>query len=803
MAKQSIISLGKIDSDIEGDFREIDERDLPLIITRDVVLFPEVLFPINLTRDAAVKVAEAAHKHHLKVGVISQKDPSVDNPKFSDICRYGVIGFILEVFEMPDGTKTALFKTGQRFELVGPGAYKQIPGAPSGRITLLRDIKARMSDKEFLALVQSIKQTTIDILEATGGPEQNDLKNNINNAEDPYFLINLIATHSPLPQEAKQELLAEGHIKKRAFMLMAELSRSQQMAEIMAKIRRRTQRNMEEQQRQAFLHGQIEAIKQELYGDDASETSALSKKAAEKDMPQEVMAIVKREISKLDRLNPQSPDFSVQYNYVETLLNLPWNEKTALSTDFAKAEKILDRDHYGLEKVKERVLEQLAVMMHTPEGRSPIICLVGAPGVGKTSIGKSVAEALGRKYTRVSLGGMHDESEIRGHRRTYIGAMPGRIIDAIRRAGSNNPLMLLDEIDKLGNDFRGDPSAALLEALDPEQNSRFHDNYIDIDYDLSNTRFLATANNLATIPQPLIDRMEIIEMPGYLPEEKREIARRHLIPRALKKHGFGPDASDKLSVSFDSEAIDLIVSSYTAESGVRQLEKAIEKLVRQMVLRRMRGQIKDKARYRITPKVVKDILGPERYSRERYDYASMPGVATGLAWTAVGGEILFIESSLADSKGEKLTLTGNLGDVMKESAMIALQYVRSRAQEFGINADALNDKVLHIHVPEGAIPKDGPSAGITMASSIVSTLTGRPLRKGFAMTGEMTLRGKVLPVGGIKEKVLAAKRAGLTDIVLSKENRKDVEGEIKPEMLEGITFHYVATYAEVFDLVIA
>ena len=799
---QPIISVGQINTDIEDKFQEADVNDLPLLITRDGVLFPGVVFPISLTREAAIKVAEASHKERIKIGVISQTDPSIENPKVADLCKYGVVAIVLEVFELPNGTKTALIKTQNRFEFLGKGASKAVHGVPSGMVMMLRDTKPRISDKEFLALVQTIRQTTNNILNAAVGPEQSDLKQNINNTEDPFLLVNVIATHSPFSVETKQELLAEGHLKKRAFMLMAELARSEQMAEIMANIRQRTQRNLEEHQRNAFLQNQIEAIKQELYGDDASETVELTRRAEKKDMPEEVKAAVNREIAKLDRLNPQSPDYSVQYNYVETLLQLPWNEKTELSTDFAQAEQILERDHYGLEKVKERVLEQLAVMMHTPDRRSPIICLVGAPGVGKTSIGKSVAEALGRTYTRVSLGGMHDESEIRGHRRTYIGAMPGRIIDAIKRAGSSNPLMLLDEIDKLGNDFRGDPSAALLEALDPEQNARFHDNYIDIDYDLSKTLFLATANTLSTVPQPLIDRMEIIEMPGYLPEEKREIARRHLIPRALANHGFGKDAEDKMKIEFRDDALDLMIASYTAESGVRQLEKAVDKMVRHTVLQRMRGAIKSEKKFTITPAVVKKFLGAERYSRERYDYDSIPGVATGLAWTAVGGEILFIESSLADSKGEKLTLTGNLGDVMKESAMIALQYVRSRADEFGIKPDVLTDKTLHIHVPEGAIPKDGPSAGITMASSILSTLTSRPLNKGYAMTGEMTLRGKVLPVGGIKEKVLAAKRAGLTDIILSKENRKDVEGEIKPEMLSGITFHYVSTFPEVVDIVL-
>ena len=484
----------------------------------------------------------------------------------------------------------------------------------------------------------------------------------------------------------------------------------------------------------------------------------------------------------------------MQYSYLDTLTDLPWNKPSVLSTDFVKAEEILESEHYGLEKVKERILEQLAVMMHNPSGRSPIICLVGAPGVGKTSLGKSVAAALGRKYCRVSLGGMHDEAEIRGHRRTYIGAMPGRIIDAVRRAGSSNPLLLLDEIDKLGKDFRGDPSSALLEVLDPEQNSHFHDNYVDVDFDLSNVLFIATANTLSTVPQPLIDRMEIIEMPGYLIEEKEEIARRHLIRRAL-----ADNAVEQGSVEFTREALVKIVDNYTSESGVRQLEKEIASMIRKLILRKMRG---NDIPAEITPELVRQLLGVERFTRERYDVAGIPGVATGLAWTAVGGEILFIESSLAQAKGDKLTLTGNLGDVMKESAMIALHYVKSHAPEFGIDPEIFEKQSLHIHVPEGAIPKDGPSAGITMATSIVSAFTRRPLKAGIAMTGELTLRGKVLPVGGIKEKILAAKRAGIDEIILSVDNRKDI-ADIKPEYIKGMTFHYVSTVSDVINIALA
>ncbi|WP_290452335.1 endopeptidase La, partial [uncultured Duncaniella sp.] len=606
------------------------------------------------------------------------------------------------------------------------------------------------------------------------------------------LMVNMISTHAGFDLSEKMDLLRHSRLKDRAMQLMALIARQEQFFEIRSEIRRKAMKNIDEQQRNHFLQHEFEALREQLYGND-DDSIAFEKKAAALNMPEKVRAAFNKELEKLRRLNPQSPDYSVQYSYLQVLTDLPWNVEDAINADFSEAERTLDRDHYGLEKVKERILEQLAVMMNTPHGRSPIICLVGAPGVGKTSLGQSIARALNRKYQRVSLGGLHDESEIRGHRRTYIGAMPGRIIDAVRRAGSSNPVLLLDEIDKTGNDFKGDPSAALLEVLDPEQNSHFHDNYVDVDYDLSHVLFIATANTLSTIPQPLLDRMEIIDISGYLMEEKIEIARRHLIPRVSKENGFGED-----EINFTPEAITKMVEGYTSESGVRQLEKQIAKVVRRIVLRKMRGEGYS---LNVTPETLREYLGVERFTPERYEASDHPGVAVGLAWTAVGGEILFIESSFSQAKNEKLTLTGNLGDVMKESAIIASQIVRSYSDRYGIDSEWFDTHALHIHVPEGAIPKDGPSAGITLCTSILSALTGRPVRNRLAMTGEITLRGKVLPVGGIKEKILAAKRAGITDIILCADNRKDIE-DIRPIYLEGLTFHYVKNIEDVFDIAI-
>lgn len=786
-----IISIGQIDISPNGKQASPTLDDLPVIPLRDMVLFPFITVPIMMGRDLTVRTVNAAVEKKIPVGVFCQTDPGIETPSVSDLNTYGVIADVVKVLELPDGTTTAILSARGKVKILGEGPGETIPGALSVRAKECRETTPRPTDKEFAVLIEDIRSTTLRIL-GQNGDNSNELIVNIKDLKAPGLMVNMISTHAGFDLSEKMDLLRHSRLKDRAMQLMALIARQEQFFEIRSEIRRKAMKNIDEQQRNHFLQHEFEALREQLYGND-DDSIAFEKKAAALNMPEKVRAAFNKELEKLRRLNPQSPDYSVQYSYLQVLTDLPWNVEDAINADFSEAERTLDRDHYGLEKVKERILEQLAVMMNTPHGRSPIICLVGAPGVGKTSLGQSIARALNRKYQRVSLGGLHDESEIRGHRRTYIGAMPGRIIDAVRRAGSSNPVLLLDEIDKTGNDFKGDPSAALLEVLDPEQNSHFHDNYVDVDYDLSHVLFIATANTLSTIPQPLLDRMEIIDISGYLMEEKIEIARRHLIPRVSKENGFGED-----EINFTPEAITKMVEGYTSESGVRQLEKQIAKVVRRIVLRKMRGE---EYSLNVTPETLREYLGVERFTPERYEASDHPGVAVGLAWTAVGGEILFIESSFSQAKNEKLTLTGNLGDVMKESAIIASQIVRSYSDRYGIDSEWFDTHALHIHVPEGAIPKDGPSAGITLCTSILSALTGRPVRNRLAMTGEITLRGKVLPVGGIKEKILAAKRAGITDIILCADNRKDIE-DIRPIYLEGLTFHYVKNIEDVFDIAI-
>ncbi|WP_286527741.1 endopeptidase La [Duncaniella freteri] len=786
-----IISIGQIDISPDGKQASPTLDDLPVIPLRDMVLFPFITVPIMMGRDLTVRTVNAAVEKKIPVGVFCQTDPGIETPSVSDLNTYGVIADVVKVLELPDGTTTAILSARGKVKILGEGPGETIPGALSVRAKECRETTPRPTDKEFAVLIEDIRSTTLRIL-GQNGDNSNELIVNIKDLKAPGLMVNMISTHAGFDLSEKMDLLRHSRLKDRAMQLMALIARQEQFFEIRSEIRRKAMKNIDEQQRNHFLQHEFEALREQLYGND-DDSIAFEKKAAALNMPEKVRAAFNKELEKLRRLNPQSPDYSVQYSYLQVLTDLPWSVEDAINADFSEAERTLDRDHYGLEKVKERILEQLAVMMNTPHGRSPIICLVGAPGVGKTSLGQSIARALNRKYQRVSLGGLHDESEIRGHRRTYIGAMPGRIIDAVRRAGSSNPVLLLDEIDKTGNDFKGDPSAALLEVLDPEQNSHFHDNYVDVDYDLSHVLFIATANTLSTIPQPLLDRMEIIDISGYLMEEKIEIARRHLIPRVSKENGFGED-----EINFTPEAITKMVEGYTSESGVRQLEKQIAKVVRRIVLRKMRGEGYS---LNVTPETLREYLGVERFTPERYEASDHPGVAVGLAWTAVGGEILFIESSFSQAKNEKLTLTGNLGDVMKESAIIASQIVRSYSDRYGIDSEWFDTHALHIHVPEGAIPKDGPSAGITLCTSILSALTGRPVRNRLAMTGEITLRGKVLPVGGIKEKILAAKRAGITDIILCADNRKDIE-DIRPIYLEGLTFHYVKNIEDVFDIAI-
>lgn len=784
-----IVSIGQFEVSRPEHLAEPSLDDLPVVPMRDLVLFPGVTFPITLGRESTETTVRVAAEQSIPVGVFCQINPSDDNPAAAGLHKYGVVADVIKVFELPDGTKTAILSARGKIAITGQGAGNTIQGALSVTARSVRETNPRGTDKEFAVMVTQIREITLNIIKQ----EQENLSDlifNIEHVPSPILLINMIATHSAFGVSDKIDMLRKSRLKDRAMLLLSLLAQNEQMAELKAEILRKTRRNMDEQQRNMLLHQQFETLRDELYGDE-DDAATFAAKAEKLNMPEDVRKRFDKEVEKLRRLNPQSPDYSVQYSYLQTLVELPWGIRKETNDSFEKAEEVLEADHYGLEKVKERILEQLAVMMNHPSGRSPIICLVGAPGVGKTSLGRSVARALGRDYQRVSLGGLHDEAEIRGHRRTYIGAMPGRIIDAMRRAGSINPVILLDEIDKTGSDYKGDPSSALLEVLDPEQNSHFHDNYVDVDYDLSDVLFIATANSIQSIPRPLLDRMEVIEIPGYLLEEKVEIARRHLVPRIAADNGFDPGFFD-----FSSEALQKIVEGYTSESGVRELEKQIAKVVRQLILRKMRGKEFSPV---VTPGALTEYLGVERFTPERYEVSDIPGVAVGLAWTQAGGEILFIESSFIAGKGEKLTLTGNLGDVMKESALIALQVVTARAERYGVAPDWFDSHRLHVHVPEGAIPKDGPSAGITMCTSMLSAATGIPVRERLAMTGEITLRGKVLPVGGIKEKILAAKRAGITDIILCQDNRKDIT-EIRPGYLDGVTFHYVSTIDDVFAI---
>ena len=788
---KEIVTVGQIEIDNSSKMTEPDFNNLPLLTPRDLVLFPGVTIPISLGREFSRELAKMAAERHTYIGVVAQTDPEVEFPT-DQLCDYGVMAEVVKVLEMPDEKTTAIVRAHGKFKILDFRSMESIPGALEASVKPIRETSARMTDKEMVALVNTVRDTAVKIVKkTTEAPPEMVL--NIVDISDPTLLINLIATHMPLPVSAKTEILATPRIKERAYRLLTNMARSEQMLDIAQSIHDRTRQKISDQQRNVFLQQQLESIREELYGDEGPDADAanLRKKASELTMPEPVMKIFERELSKLSRYAPQSPDYSVQLSYLELLTDLPWGKTDEPVTDISHAREVLDADHFGLEKVKERILEQIAMLISAPSSHAPIICLVGAPGVGKTSLGQSIATALGRKYRRVALGGLHDEAEIRGHRRTYIGAMPGRIIDALRRCGSSNPVILLDEIDKIGSDFRGDPSSALLEVLDPEQNCRFHDNYVDVDFDLSQTLFIATANTLSSIPAPLIDRMEIIDISGYLPEEKTEIARRHLLPRLVAEAGLNAD-----DVNITDEAMGTLIDTYTGESGVRQLEKRLASIVRKIVLRKVSGQSWPSP---VDTSDLTALLGAAPYTRERYEGNDYAGVITGLAWTAAGGCVLYVETSLSPSKGERLTLTGKLGDVMKESASIALQHVRSHASALGIADDALTDRAVHIHVPEGAIPKDGPSAGITMATSIVSALTGRRPKPRVAMTGELTLRGKVLPIGGVKEKILAAKRAGITDVILPEANRKDVD-EILPVYIEGLNVHYVSDASQVFDL---
>lgn len=791
--ESSFSLIADFDGNEEQLFEEEIDKCLPILPLRNMVLFPGVVLPVAIGRKSSLRLIDHAYKKGKTIGAVCQLRPEVERPGLEDLYPIGVVAKIVRVFEMPDQTTTVILQGMQRFQLL------EVHDAPKenfllGTVSQLQESFPEKGDMEFKVLVDTCKDLTVQFIKNADNI-QAEAAFAIKNINSQMFLINFICANLPLSVEEKEQLLKEDSLQDRAYRLLGYLKREVKLAELKANIQMRTKEDLDQQQREYFLQQQMKNIQDELGGNPQDQDLAeLQQRASKKKWNEEVRRAFERELSKLERTNPQSPDYNVQLNYLETLLSLPWNEYTTDNLNLSHAEKVLNKDHYGLEKVKERILEHLAVLKLRGDLKSPIICLYGPPGVGKTSLGRSIAAALGRKYVRVSLGGLHDESEIRGHRRTYIGAMPGRIIKNLMKAGSSNPVFILDEIDKVSQaTVNGDPSSALLEVLDPEQNNAFHDNFLDIDYDLSKVMFIATANNLNTIPAPLLDRMELIEVSGYITEEKIEIARRHLIPKEMENVGMDKQHAVKLPKA----TIEAIIESYTRESGVRELEKKISKVFRKLV--RSYATHGSYPMAEVKPANLKELLGAPEYTRDKYQGNDYAGVVTGLAWTAVGGEILFVETSVSRGKGGRLTLTGNLGDVMKESAMLALEYIKAHAPLLGIDPEVFENWNIHVHVPEGAIPKDGPSAGITMATSLASALTQRKVKSNLAMTGEIILRGRVLPVGGIKEKILAAKRAGIKEIILCSDNRKDIE-EIPAIYLKGLTFHYVTDVKEVFRL---
>ncbi len=755
---------------------------LPILPLRNTVLFPGVIIPINIGRDKSLKLIKDSYRQSALIGVVAQKDTNTENPDINDLYQIGTVASILKILEMPDGTTTAIIQGKRRF-LLEDILYDV------GKISLKKEEGVPENDPEYNAIAESLKDMASKIVKYSSHIP-NEAGFALKNIESMLFLINFISSNTDVDYQNKQELLEIDNLKQRAIKLLEILSKQVSLLELKNDIQKKVKMDIDKQQREYFLHQQMKTIQDELGGNPTDEEiKELEELAETKEWNGNVREIFNKELNKLKRLNPSSPDYSVQSNYLREMLDLPWNHLSEDNLDLEHARQVLDADHFGLEKVKERILEYLAVLKLKADMKSPILCLYGPPGVGKTSLGKSVARALNREFVRMSLGGLHDESEIRGHRKTYIGAMPGRILQSIKKAGTSNPVFILDEIDKVGNDFRGDPQSALLEVLDPEQNGSFHDNFLDIDYDLSKVMFIATANDLSTIAGPLRDRMEIIEVTGYLMEEKREIAKRHLIPKQLENHGITAG-----HVTIPDEIIDLIIEKYTRESGVRSLDMTIAKIMRHVA---RKVAMNKKFTITLDENKVKEYLGSPIFSREEYQGNELPGVVTGLAWTAAGGEILYIESSYSKGKGH-LSLTGNLGEVMKESATLALEYIKSHAKEIGIDEKMFEENDIHVHVPAGAVPKDGPSAGITMVTALVSALTGRKVKKAIAMTGEITLRGKVLPVGGIREKILAAKRAGIKEIILCSENKKDID-DIKKEYLKGLKFHYADHIKEVLE----
>lgn len=781
-------------ADFDGDISELYNREfndvLPVLPLRNMTFFPGVVAPVIVGRESSMALVKQAVANDGLIALACQRETEIESPRIEDLYPIGVVAKIMRILELPNGATSVILQSYGRIS-VGT-ATRQRPFLRA-RVKKLEDVLPEANDKEYQVMVDSCKELTIRLLRMSDMSHEEAVFA-IQNISHPIFLINFICTNLPFPMQEKQELIAEPDQKKKTLRLMAILNRECQYASLKQHIQNQTREELDQQQKEYFLQQQIKNIQNELGDAQNSDVKSLREKAEALNLPPKVQETFNKELQKLERLNPQNPDYSVELNYLQTLTNLPWGKQTEDKISIPNAERVLNREHYGLEKVKERILEHLALMQYKESLKTPILCLYGPPGVGKTSLGKSIANALGRKYVRVSLGGVHDEAEVRGHRRTYVGSMPGRIIKGLIKAQTDNPVFVLDEIDKVSdNNYNGDPQSALLEVLDPEQNSAFHDNFLDVDYDLSKVLFIATANSLSTLPRPLLDRMEIISVDGYLTEEKREIARRHLIPRI--EEGLGLLGN----IKFAPAALEFIIEKYTRESGVRQLEKQLEMIYRKIAFHKAKNGTLPFDGAQLRQKDVEELLGKPLFSRERYQGNGYAGVVTGLAWTAVGGEILFIETSISRSKAPKLTLTGNLGDVMKESAILALEYIKAHAEKLQIDPRVFENWSIHIHVPEGATPKDGPSAGITIATSIASALTQRKVRPHTAMTGEITLRGKVMPVGGIKEKILAAKRAGITDIIMSKENEKDIK-EINEKYVHGLTFHFVENVEEVLNI---
>lgn len=758
---------------------------VPVLPLRNTVLFPGVVIPITVGRDKSIKAVNDAYKGDKLIAVLAQKDSSVEEPAPEDLVEIGTVAKIIKLIKMPDGGTTVILQGKRRFRLLS--ILEQDPYFKAS-IEYLQETE-QPKDQNFDALVSNIKELATQIIQLSPNiPSEAAII--LKNIENPSFLIHFVAGNMNTDVKEKQQILELNDIDKRAEELNRLLHRELQFAQLKDQVTNKTRTEIDKQQREYFLQQQLKSIKEELGTDNVAEVNQMRQKAEGKKWPAAAKQAFSTGIEKLERMHPSTPDYSVVYNHLDLMLDLPWDEITEDNYDLKNAKKVLDADHYGMHKIKERILEYLAVLKLKGDMKSPILCFVGPPGIGKTSLGRSIAHAIGRKYVRLSLGGLHDESEIRGHRKTYIGAMPGRILQNLRKVKTSNPVMILDEIDKVGNDHRGDPSSALLEVLDPEQNNTFYDNYLELEYDLSKVLFIATANSLQSIQPALRDRLEIIDLSGYAIEEKVEIAKRHLIPKQQEAHGL---ARQNLKIA--DPVIEKIVESYTRESGVRELDRQVASVMR---YKAREFATNGKMKTQVLAKDVEKILGVPRYSNDMYKTVNQPGVAVGLAWTYVGGDILFIEALLSEGKGE-LKLTGNLGNVMKESASTALTYLQANAKKIGVDAELFNKRSIHIHVPEGAVPKDGPSAGVTMLTALTSVYTGRRVKPYLAMTGEITLRGQVLPVGGIKEKILAAKRAGLKEVILCWQNEKDVK-EIDPSFIGGMTFHYVKTMQQVLDL---